>query len=183
MVPPVYIAAALPRRDRELTMAIPLHPAGTARSGLFLLLVLYAVTCAAHDGEFWPFSIYPMFSRAGHPWTRALVREVEQLPLSPWAARGIDALPGRPVALRDIGVFQNDLANYLAKTPRWNAESVGGLASMFAAVDLEESNLIVYQVVGRIASGSPRISAIPVLRLTADGALLNPDLRGGADAD
>ena len=164
-------------------MAIPLHPARKARAGLLLLLVLYAVTCAAHDGEFWPFSIYPMFSRAGHPWTRALVRDVEQLPGTPWAARGIDALPGRPVALRDIGVFQNDLANYLAKTPRWNAESVGGLASMFAAVDLEGRNLIVYRVVGRIAGGAPGVSATPVICLTADGALLNPELGGGADAD
>lgn len=164
-------------------MVSSFHPAGRARAGLLLLLALYAMTCAAHDGEFWPFSIYPMFSRAGHPWTRALVREVEQLPGSLWATREIDALPGRPVALRDIGVFQNDLANYLAKTPRWNAESVGGLASMFAAVDLEGSNLIVYRVEGRIVGGATGVSATPVICLAAVGALLNPELGGGADAD
>ena len=106
-----------------------------------------------------------------------------ELPGSPWATREIDALPGRPVALRDIGVFQNDLANYTAKTPRWNEESVGGLASMFAAVDLEGSNLIVYRVEGRIAGGTPRISTAPILDLTAHGALLNPELGGRADAD
>ena len=162
-------------------MAISLPPARKARSGLLVLLVLYALTCAAHEGEFWPFSIYPMFSRAGHPWTRALVRGVERTP-PPWETREIDALPGRPVALRDIGVFQNDLANYLARTPSWNEASVAGLASMFAA-DLEESNLIVYRVEGRIAGGSPRIRATPVLCLTANGAMLNPESGGRADAD
>ena len=164
-------------------MAISLHVPRRARCALLLLLGLYVLTCAAHAGEFWPFSIYPMFSRAGHPWTRALVREVEQVPDSLWAAREISALPGRQVALRDIGVFQNDLANYTAKTARWNQASVEGLASMFAAVDLGGRDLILYRVDGGIAGRHPQVSATPILCLTADGARLNPALGGGYDAD
>lgn len=40
------------------------------------VLVVYALLVATHLGEFWPFSIYPMFSQAGTPWTRAVVREL-----------------------------------------------------------------------------------------------------------
>ena len=34
----------------------------------------------SHEGEFWPFSIYPMFSQAGNPWTRAMVLDVTTTP-------------------------------------------------------------------------------------------------------
>jgi hypothetical protein len=45
-----------------------------------IILLIYAVLVASHEGEFWPFSIYPMFSQAGNPWTRAMVIDVTDLP-------------------------------------------------------------------------------------------------------
>ena len=38
--------------------------AGCLLVSLFMLQTLLVST---HLGEFWPFSIYPMFSRGGHP--------------------------------------------------------------------------------------------------------------------
>lgn len=37
-------------------------------------LVVYGLLVAIHLGEFWPFSIYPMFSQTGNPWTGAAER-------------------------------------------------------------------------------------------------------------
>ena len=41
------------------------------------LFLLSTVLVASHKGEFWPFSIYPMFSQAGNSWSRALLIEIE----------------------------------------------------------------------------------------------------------
>ena len=41
--------------------------------------IIYGALVATHEGEYWPFSIYPMFSKAGNPWTRAIVRDVTLL--------------------------------------------------------------------------------------------------------
>jgi hypothetical protein len=73
--------------------------------------VLYGVLVATHKGEFWPFSIFPMFSQAGGEWSRAVVREVprEEAPTD-WEPLLQTELPGEPLALTDYGL-RHDLAN------------------------------------------------------------------------
>src|SRR5262245_41465505 len=60
----------------------------------------HALLAATHGGEFWPFSIYPMFSQAGRSWARALVVEAQPNDLPQLAAQyRLDDLPGVPFAL------------------------------------------------------------------------------------
>lgn len=88
------------------------------------VLVVYGVLVATHDGEFWPFSIFPMFSSAGQPWTRALVRDVpyDASDTLLWAPRTLETLPGRAVTLDEVGVSQNDLSVFLERTHFWTPE-------------------------------------------------------------
>src|SRR5690554_3371848 len=80
--------------------------------------VAYALLVSTHLGEFWPFSIYPMFSSAGNPWTRAIAHEIppEVEGEALWMSAPIDELPGAVFPLSRHGIFQNDLANYASKT-------------------------------------------------------------------
>lgn len=145
---------------------------------LFGTLAVYAVLCATHLGEFWPFSIYPMFSQAGHPWTRALVREVPpDLPDSLlWQPASLQALPGRPFALQGRGIAQNDVANYVSKTKEWDATRLRGLQALFTADSLRNRRLLVVKMQGSLseAGGSVAVTAMPFLLMTPDSVYLNP---------
>ena len=145
---------------------------------LGLTLAVYALLAAANEGEFWPASIYPMFSVAGRPWTRALVRDVAAVPDSTrWRVTDLDGLPGRPVVLPDIGIDPIDFANFVSKTRTWDEDRVGGLRSLFTEDLLRSRQLMVCKVRGRLAAGdSVVVEATPFLLLTGEGTVRNPNL-------
>jgi hypothetical protein len=85
------------------------------RCAAVIIMALYAALVAGHHGEFWPFSIFPMFSRAGRPWTRATVRDVgNDVGCVRWSATTERHLPGRPFPLAEAGIDQNDLSELVA---------------------------------------------------------------------
>jgi hypothetical protein len=141
------------------------------------VLVVYALLVATHLGEFWPFSIYPMFSQAGNPWTRSIVRELPSQAdpdtLS-WEAVRLQDLPGRPYPLEPKGINQNDVANYVSKTETWTDERVQGLRSLFFKNRSLDASLLVYRVRGELVADTVSISATPVLLFTPSASHLNP---------
>ena len=145
---------------------------------LVLTLAVYVLLVATHEGEFWPASIYPMFSVAGRPWTRALVRDVAALPDSArWQVTDLDGLPGRAVVLPDLGIDPIDFANFLSKTRTWDDARVGGLRALFTEAVLRTRQLMVYKVRGHLAEGdSVVVEATPFLLLSGEGTARNPDL-------
>ena len=151
---------------------------------LALSLAVYVLLVAANEGEFWPASIYPMFSIAGRPWTRALTRDVEAVPDSArWRVTDLDGLPGRPVVLPEIGIDPIDFANFLSKTKSWDEDRVGGLRSLFTEDLLRPRQLMVYKVRGHLAEGdSVVVEATPFLLLSGGGTARNPDLPPAAYA-
>lgn len=151
---------------------------------LGLCLAAYVLLVAANEGEFWPASIYPMFSVAGWPWTRALVRDVQAVPDSArWRATDLGGLPGRPVVLPEIGIDPIDFANFLSKTRVWDPDRVGGLRSLFTEDLLRSRQLMVYKVRGHLAEGdSVVVEATPFLLLSGDGTARNPNLPPAAYA-
>jgi hypothetical protein len=143
-------------------------------AGSFLL---YAVLVATNLGEFWPFSIYPMFSQGGNPWSRALVRDVTGEPFdSTWQTVSWADLPGSPFATMPNGLDHTDLANFVSKTERWNEERVGGLRTMFRA-HTGERDLLVMRANGRMIEGdSVLVEFVPYVLLSGGRALANPEL-------
>lgn len=143
---------------------------------LGVVFVLYAVLVATHRGEFWPFSIYPMFSQAGNPWTRALVRQVPDEGSVSWEDQSIDALPGTPFAVEERGIAQSDLANYVGKTERWTTQRIRGLRSVLSGRYDFSSPLLVMRVRGRLVDDSVAVVATPVLLYSRDSVRVNPTL-------
>ena len=141
----------------------------------------YAVLVATHLGEFWPFSVYPMFSIAGKPWTRSLVREIpEQMASSDeiWKVVGFDNLPGNQLAMNDIGVSQNDMANMVKKTKVWNEAKVRGLRSLLES-ELQTKSLMVYRARGEKVDNPEepvKIEFTPFILLNSDTTIFNPNL-------
>ncbi|MDX1547314.1 MAG: hypothetical protein R3247_10020 [Rhodothermales bacterium] len=138
--------------------------------------VAYGVLVGTHLGEFWPFSIYPMFSQGGNPWSRAVVRDVTGLeePLS-WQAVGPEGLMGRPFATKPNGIDPIDLANFVSKTERWDADRAAGLRRMFYD-QLEGRRLLVLRANGRLEADSVAVEFVPYALLDAEGITLNPAL-------
>jgi len=141
------------------------------------VLVVYALLVATHLGEFWPFSIYPMFSQAGNPWTRAIVRELPSQSdpdtLS-WEAVSLQNLPGNPYPVDPEGINQNDVANYVSKTDRWTEERIQGLRSLFTKGRALASPLLVFRVRGKLEADTVSVTATPVLLFEPGTTRLHP---------
>lgn len=141
------------------------------------VLLVYALLVATHLGEFWPFSIYPMFSQAGNPWTRAVVREMPS-DLDPdtlsWREVSLESLPGTAYPVEPRGINQNDVANYVSKTEEWTEERIQGLRSLFTKNRPLPSPLLVMRVRGEMDGDSVAVSATPVMLFAPDSTVLHP---------
>lgn len=160
-------------------MSDPLRRAGRL---LLCTFLVYGVLVATHRGEFWPFSIYPMFSQAGNPWSRAVVRDVSEADRPPpWTPSSRRNLPGRPFALQSLRISNIDLSNFVSKTDTWTPQRVDGLRSQFSD-HLADHTLLVMRVNGRMREGrdSVVVEYVPYVYLHADSSALHPKLRPDA---
>jgi hypothetical protein len=134
------------------------------------------ILVAPHEGEFWPFSIFPMFSQGGNIWTRALVVEYEAVPDSArWQTVDVDSLPGPLFPLQDIAVNQNDIANFVQKNRDWGERRMRSLVKLFGD-SLATHDLMVLRVSPVVTPQSVRLEAQPYLLITADSVLRNPGI-------
>lgn len=154
-----------------------------ARTTIWSVLFVYALTVAVNLGEFWPFSIYPMFSQAGNPWSRSMVREVTADDSLSWDVTPLADVPGLPYGVRSGGVDPIDLANFVSKTEVWDQDRVAALSLMLLADPPREPlRLMVYRVRARLTEeDSVAITATPYVLvgtdLVPDVSHLNPELR------
>lgn len=145
---------------------------------LGIIVIVYGLLVATHEGEFWPFSIYPMFSQAGNPWTRAMVIDVTDVPDNEiWLVQSPGTKTGPPVAMRDIGVDQIDYSNFISKTQNWTDSRKDAVRRMFGPENIGSSRWMAAKVHGEmIGSDSVAITIQPFLLVTADTVLTNPHL-------
>jgi len=147
---------------------------------LLVIVFLYGVLVATHEGEFWPFSIYPMFSKAGKPWTRALVRDVTMVQQDTrWDTLSFSQLPGEEFPMNEVGINTNDLANFVQKAGEWNATRVNGIRKLFKS-ELDNRELMVMKVNGYLDKSnqdSITIDYIPYILIKSDTTLLNPAIK------
>jgi len=142
------------------------------------VVVLAIPVLATHHGEFWPLSIYPMFSAAGKPWTRALAREVTGISEAElWSPRNFpEDLPGKPVLMHTLGVSQNDFSLMMKDTKLWDAAAELRLRKFFGEF-LTSHNVLVFRVTGTLdQDGKMRLNTQPFVLLTRERTLFNPDL-------
>jgi len=147
-------------------------------------LIAYALLVATHLGEFWPFSIYPMFSRGGHDWSRAIVRDMTEQPDAiSWQPVGIDELPGEAFALNDVSINQNDIANFVAKASDWSPRRVEAMRKVFGTT-LNSHALLIYRAEGRLLDDRKvSMTFTPFVLMTPGTTRFNPELDLSADAE
>lgn len=154
------------------------HPlAKKARTIITTVLIVYAGTVAVNLGEFWPFSIYPMFSQGGNTWHRSLVREFAPEDSISWEPASLDALPGDPFSVRSLGVDPIDLANFVSKTITWDEARVAALRRMFFKETNPSNAIVVYRVTGELTDNADvRIEARPYVVISPAGDRVSPEL-------
>jgi len=137
---------------------------------LGVVAIVYAATIATHGGEFWPFSSYSMFARAGRPWQRALVRVLDEATAGSALADAYapEALPGTPLALAPLGIPQNDLSSLLQRAEVWGDTEREALARLFGTAPCR-APLLVLRVSGAIEAEGVRQRAVPVAVLRCEG--------------
>lgn len=148
-----------------------------ARRTLLGTLLVYALLVATHLGEFWPFSIYPMFSQGGNDWSRAVVRTVPDTLDPAWEAESdVEALPGTGFPLTKYGIDPIDLSNYVSKTEAWTSSRTQGLRTMFSD-ETERHTFLVMRVNGTMTEqDSVVVEYVPYALVRDDHVALNPSL-------
>jgi hypothetical protein len=133
--------------------------------------VAYAALVATHRGEFWPFSLYPMFSRAGRPWARACVLTWTP-PIDPAALRTgqpLDSWPGTPFPLHEHGLSQNDLSSLVQRAERWTSDDRLAIEHIFGSLGCAQ-RLVLMRVDGHLDSQGVQQVATPVAWLRCEAA-------------
>lgn len=143
-----------------------------------ITFLLSAVLLATHKGEYWPFSIYPMFSQAGNPWTRAIVSDVTYIDDSEiWTTTPLSDIKGTVVSIRAAGVDQIDFSNFVSKTNHWDAQRIQALRTMIGEKNFSSSDWMVFKVHGKlVGSDSVIVESKPYLLFKSDTTLFNPNL-------
>ncbi|MDZ7682592.1 MAG: hypothetical protein U5J63_13000 [Fodinibius sp.] len=109
-----------------------------------------------------------MFSKAGNPWTRAVVRNVTTLPDSlKWRVTDLDNLNGSSVALQDYGVDAIDFANFVSKTKDWNQQRQLALQKMFGKQRMGDRELMVMKVSGQLVDTDGNYQSLPIMLISA----------------
>lgn len=142
-----------------------------------IVMIFYLLLVASHEGEFWPFSIYPMFSQAGNPWTRALVMDVSDLPDEQiWQIRVLEELSIDVIPVGRYGVDQIDFANFISKTEQWTPSRREALLTMFGVEAVRGRRWMAASVHGEMDEhGMVVISIYPLLLITEEGVQLRPE--------
>lgn len=142
------------------------------------VLLVNTLLVATHEGEFWPFSIYPMFSQAGNPWTRAIVERVDDPERTDlWETRPFSSLDNRAVALSRRGVDAIDFANFVSKTREWTPERIRALRVLLNADALGDDQWMVTRVHGYLSEeDSVIVRGTPLFLLRSDTTFSNPQL-------
>ena len=145
-------------------------------------LGVYVASVATHLGEFWPFSIFPMFSQAGKPWTRAMMIDVTDVPkpLS-WGPWSLTDLPGTPYPAQAVGVNANDLAKFVQLTDSWTKERISVLQEWYKVPLANKRRLMFLKAQGRFTQGAQgrevSISLVGLVRLSETQVIVNPELQ------
>ncbi len=145
------------------------------RRALGVVLGLYMALVATHTGEFWPMSVFPMFSQAGQPWTRAVVRELDAAEPVQWdTLQALAELPGHPFPLNTTPVDPVDLINFVTRPDPWDPRRRRTLQHLFGPA-LKGRRLLILQVRGEPTAAGMQLHYIPLLVLTADTVLVRPE--------
>lgn len=146
-----------------------------AKRGLVALGLVGVALLATHKGEFWPYSIYPMFSQGGRAWSRSIVRVDDGIPeRERWQKRTLGTLPGKPFAVDPHGIPQIDFSEYVDHTKVWDADRIQGLRAMFgSSIDKPLLIYVVHSGQGTVDAAQ----ATPLLRFTPDDTQLGPETR------
>ena len=143
-----------------------------------VVLLVNILLVSTHLGEFWPFSIFPMFSQAGKPWSRGVVENVQDTTRANlWDTKPISEIEDRVLPLQKYGIHSIDYANYISKTKEWTPKKINGLRTTFQIEEHPGQMWMATRVTGYInEQDSVIIQAIPMFLFTPDTTFKNPRL-------
>lgn len=146
---------------------------------LLSIFITVAILLSTHLGEFWPFSIYPMFSQAGKVWERSLVRDVSVTPEQQiWeTVHSVGNLQGTSFAMNEVNINQNDVANFSQKAGTWSERKIRGMRHLFRT-ELNQRDLLLMKVTGRLTADKDSVimNYTPFMLMKSDTTIFNPGM-------
>lgn len=150
----------------------------TYKNILVTVLLINIILVSTHKGEFYPFSIFPMFSQAGKQWSRGLVEQVSDTSRANlWHTKPLEEIEDRVVAFEKYGIHEIDFANYISKTKHWDKDRIEGLKQPLKFEEHPDEMWMATRVTGYLTENdSVVVKAIPMFLFTKDTTFKNPNL-------
>ena len=142
---------------------------------LWILILFYVSLVATHRGEFWPMSIFPMFSQTNITWEKVFVQIVENFEFNEnQYSYDLGSLPGKPFRLDNTSISQNDLSNYIQRTENWDKGEIMHIRNYFKDY-LAEQDLLIIQAKNVLENRKEefKIKYHPYIYLSSDTTIIN----------
>lgn len=145
------------------------------------VFIINILLVSFHKGEFWPFSIFPMFSQAGKPWSRGVVEQVQDTTRGDlWQTKPLSEIRERVVPLQKYGIDEIDYANFISKTQNWDEKRIQGLRDLLKFEEHPGDLWMATRVTGRLTGNdSVVVEIIPMFLFSGDTTYKNPTLFPG----
>ena len=158
---------------------------GNRRTAAVLIAVLavYAGLVLTHRGEYWPFSVFPMFSTFRQTWSTPVVREIPGTAgADVWRATGLDLLPGTVFSLDTYGVNLHELRSLFLSNEAWEPQEILSLRSLIGEANIRGRHLLVIDVRGKVDQDERvSVEGVPLAIFSENDTRMNPALEGRSE--
>jgi hypothetical protein len=154
-----------------------------AASLVVVVLVAYAGLTLTHGGEYWPFSVFPMFSKPRPSWSTPVIREIAKTAGDEiWQVTSLDHLPGSGFSLDTYGVKIHELRSVFLSNEAWEPNEILSLRSLIGEANIRGRRLLVMDVRGQLdPDDRVSVACLPLAILSENDTRLSPVLRHGSE--
>ncbi len=142
------------------------------RTAVLTVFIIYGLLVATHQGEFWPFSTYQMFSQGGLPWSKPVLVKLDEDSCSSARFTDLSDLDGQSVPLNRYGIDHRDFSNFTRhlNTPS-QAESEALRHLLQPVLSDSPDGLCVIRIDAKSAEDGVELHFTPVLFLNSERAI------------
>ncbi len=142
------------------------------RACIIATLVIYGALVATHEGEFWPFSTYQMFSQGGLPWDKPVLLELDAEACKTSEFSSLEELNEFGVALNPYGIDHRDFSNFARHLSNPGEEELLALRSLLQPVIDGNEGLCITAIYAETSGSDINLTFTPAMYLSRDETIL-----------
>lgn len=138
------------------------------------LVLAYGALVLTHRGEFWPFSVFPMYSRGMDSWSRPILLTLPEGEVN-WDDVTLETLPGEVLSMFEPGIQRIELREAFDETEEWDPEGIQGLRALIGEENIRGRHVLLVEARGTLVpEEGVHTVVVPMAVFTSDATMFNP---------